>query len=120
MASLLSRLVFGSGVCAVVLLVTGCADHNHRVAQTLPPPPPVWASGAQVQQATGNGFRDGRSDGERDVLSGYRYNAQADQKFRVVPGYDERSGPFDVYRDTYRDAYLRGYDNGFRHAKRDR
>ncbi len=114
-----SRYAFAS-LLASVCALAGCGNHNHNYAQTPPPPPPPWAGNALVQQASGNGFRDGHSDGERDVLAGYRYNARADQKFRVTPGYSERLGPYDLYRDTYQDAYLRGYDNGFRHAQRNR
>ena len=119
MASLLARVLLGGCALTLTVLVAGCANHNHYYyAQTPPPPPPAWASNALVQQANGNGFRDGRSDGERDVLARYRYSPHADQKFRVTPGYNERFGPFDLYRDTYQEAYVRGYDNGFRHAQR--
>ena len=95
------------------------ASHPRYYAVAPPPPPPVYAAPAPIVQiADGNGFRDGQSDGARDLYQRQQYRPTWDRRYAVTPGYDGRLGPFPVYRDHYRAAYLRGYDNGFRRAER--
>ncbi len=102
-----------------VLALAGCESRPRYYAAAPPPPPPPYVSQRSpiVQMANSNGFRDGRADGERDLLSGAGFHPRRDQRFRLAPGYDERTGPFDLYRDQYQEAYLRGYGNGFRRAE---
>lgn len=100
---------------AGILALTGCASHPRYVAVG-PPPPPAYGPGI-VQIAQQNGFRDGQSDGARDLVQRATYRPRYDRRYANTPGYDGRMGPYPVYRDAYRTAYLRGYNTGFRRAE---
>jgi hypothetical protein len=99
--------------------IAGCSSHPRYYA-VAPPPPPVYGPSPIVQLADSNGYREGRTDGERDLFNHFGYRPQWDRRYANTPGYDPHLGPFNVYRNQYRIAYLHGYDVGFRRAEQGR
>jgi len=60
------------------------------------------------------GFRDGRSDGERDRATAHSYRPTHDGNYRHADrGYDPAYGNKQLYRDEYRAAYADGYERGY-------